>query len=379
MDLLIAGDKVLKILNEAGYEAYFVGGMVRDQLINRRIYDIDITTSAKPEVVMSLFEKTIPTGLAHGTITVMIDKVPIEVTTFRVESSYTDYRHPTNVLFTTSLEEDLKRRDFTMNAIAKDKEGRLYDPLNGLEDLSHKMIKCVGIAGERFKEDPLRMLRGIRFVSKLGFTLDSETLLGMKKASSLIVNISKERVKRELEGIILGSSRQKAMDDLYQIQLLEPFSDLALLKRYCEYNFEVLTHPILLFVLASLQVNDLPLYLANWPFSREEKKCIEVLRASVHSPTPLPYFTYRYGEVWAERYHQLMCFLNQESVPYQSIELAIQSRKQLAIDAQMILQVINRQKGPWIHALLEEIEYKVVMGQLVNEHEVLIEYIKQYG
>ena len=261
MELLATGKMVLQTLNEAGYEAYFVGGMVRDQLINRPIYDIDITTSAKPEVVMSLFEKTIATGLAHGTVTVIINKIPIEVTTFRVETGYADYRHPNEVIFTASLEDDLKRRDFTINAIARDINDCLYDPMQGLNDLNNQLVKCVGVPTERFTEDPLRMLRGIRFVSKLGFSLDHETLEGIKMVSPLITHISKERIKKELEGLIQGSSRQEAMHYLYDTQLLEALPDLAPLCEYRSYNFELLTHPILLFVLASLNLEEVSRYL----------------------------------------------------------------------------------------------------------------------
>lgn len=378
MELLATGKMVLQTLNEAGYEAYFVGGMVRDQLINRPIYDIDITTSAKPEVVMSLFEKTIATGVAHGTVTVIINKIPIEVTTFRVETGYADYRHPNEVIFTASLEDDLKRRDFTINAIARDINDCLYDPMQGLNDLNNQLLKCVGVPTERFTEDPLRMLRGIRFVSKLGFSLDHETLEGIKKVSPLITHISKERIKKELEGLIQGSSRQEAMHYLYDTQLLEALPDLAPLCEYRSYNFDLLTHPILLFVLASLNLEEVSMYLLAWPFSKEEKKCIQVLRSCVHSPVPMPYFTYRYGEAWAQLYHQLICFLNQEMRPYEVIELPLQTRKQLAIDVATITKIINRPKGPWIQQLLEEIEYQIVMKQLVNNRAVLIEFIKQY-
>ena len=327
---------------------------------------------------MSLFEKTIATGLAHGTVTVIINKIPIEVTTFRVETGYADYRHPNEVIFTASLEDDLKRRDFTINAIARDINDCLYDPMQGLNDLNNQLLKCVGVPTERFTEDPLRMLRGIRFVSKLGFSLDHETLEGIKKVSPLITHISKERIKKELEGLIQGSSRQEAMHYLYDTQLLEALPDLAPLCEYRSYNFELLTHPILLFVLASLNLEELSRYLSAWPFSKEEKKCIQVLRSCVHSPVPMPYFTYRYGEAWAQLYHQLICFLNQEMRPYEVIELPLQTRKQLAIDVATITKIINRPKGPWIQQLLEEIEYQIVMKQLVNNRAVLIEFIKQY-
>lgn len=378
MELLTVGQKVLKTLNEAGYEAYFVGGMVRDQLLGRPIYDIDITTSAKPDVVMSLFEKTIATGLAHGTVTVMIDRFPIEVTTFRVETGYSDYRHPNEVHFTSSLEEDLKRRDFTINAIAQDRRGYLYDPIQGLVDLKARCLKCVGEPVQRFTEDPLRILRGIRFVSKLGFTLEIKTLEGMKQVSGLIENISKERVKKELEGIIQGEFRQEAMYYLYDVQVLNKLSGLNTLSHYQGYDFKLLTHPILLFTLASLQLEEPAAYLASWPFSREERRCISVLSASIAEQTPMPYFLYRYKEEWAQLYYQLICFLYQENKPYESITLPIQSRKDLAVNVATITKLIDRPKGPWIQQLLEEIEYHIVMNQLVNEKNTLIEFIKMH-
>ena len=376
MDLLAAGKQVLKTLNEAGYEAYFVGGMVRDQLLNRPIYDVDITTSAHPEVVMSLFEKTIGTGIAHGTVTVMINKTPIEVTTFRVETGYTDYRHPNEVIFTASLEEDLKRRDFTINAIARDINGCLFDPMGGLDHLKARLLQCVGKPTKRFTEDPLRMLRGIRFVSKLGFLLEKQTLGAIQQVSPLLAHISKERIKKELEGLVQGEFRQEAMDYLFKTHLLELVPDLNLLHDYQDYNFKHVTDPILLFVLVSLKLENPKLYLSSWPFSKEEKRCISVLYSAIQNPIPLPYFTYRYGEEWAKRYHQLNCFLKQVNEPYESPLLRVNNRKELDIDVATITKLINRPKGPWIQQLLEMIEYQVVMQQLENKREVIIQFIK---
>ena len=378
MELLTIGKQVLKTLNAAGYEAYFVGGMVRDDLLKRPIYDIDITTSATPDVVMSLFEKTIATGLAHGTVTVIINKTPIEVTTFRVETGYSDYRHPTDVVFTSSLEEDLKRRDFTVNAIAKDINNKLYDPMGGLVDLNQKILRCVGNPIERFTEDPLRMLRGIRFSSKLGFLLEKNTLNGMKRTSSLIANISKERIKKELEGLVKGEYRQQGIQILFDSSILDSLEELSTLSAYKNYDFTYLIHPILLFTLASLQLDDVNSYIDSWPFSKEEKKCIRVLRSCIKEPIPMAYFAYRYQEDWTKLYHELKCFLAQERTPYPMITLPIQNRKELEIDVATVTKLIQRPKGPWIQQLLETIEYKVVTHQLINDREVLIEFVKTY-
>lgn len=324
MDLLAAGKRVLQTLNEAGYEAYFVGGMVRDQLIGRPIYDIDITTSATPSVVMSLFEKTVATGLKHGTVTVMIDKIPVEVTTFRIESTYVDYRRPLEVQFTQSLDEDLRRRDFTMNAIAMDQNGCLHDPMGGLMDLKQGRIVCVGQPAERFCEDPLRILRGVRFVAKLGFSIEKETLAAMKEASSLLERISKERIKKELEGMVQGDFFEKAINDAYEIDLMSAIPSFEGLNRYRYYCFQALTDPILLFALAGLNRENLTEYFSSWPFSRVERKCIEVLCQAVHQSMEMRYFTYLYGEGWARRYHQLKLFLSQTNFPMNPFSYRLQ-------------------------------------------------------
>ena len=376
MDLLAAGTSVLETLNGAGYEAYFVGGMVRDRLIGRPIYDVDITTSATPDTVMSLFDKTIATGLQHGTVTVMIGKIPVEVTTFRVESHYIDYRRPKEVRFTRSLDEDLRRRDFTINAIAMDREGQLLDPIGGREDLEKSLIVCVGKPTERFQEDPLRILRGIRFVSKLGFSLEAETLAAMIETKELLQQISMERVKKELEGMVKGDFFQKAMNDAYEMDLMSVIPFFNGLNKYRQRCYEAITHPIILFALAGLTCDNLAEYLAAWPFSRVERKCIEVLCHALNQEVDPTYFTYLYGEEWARFYHQMKLFIHQENVPYQVVDLPISDRRELLISGKVIAEVIQRPKGPWIQELLRKIEYLVVMNQLKNEKETLIQYIE---
>ena len=166
---------IIEILKQHGHEAYFVGGSVRDFIIDRPIGDIDIATSALPEEVMHIFPRHVPVGLEHGTVIVVQEGVPYEVTTFRTESEYEDFRRPSSVQFVRSLEEDLKRRDFTMNAIAMTEEGEMVDLFAGQEAIRLKEITTVGDAADRFQEDALRMMRGIRFVSTLGFFLEIKT------------------------------------------------------------------------------------------------------------------------------------------------------------------------------------------------------------
>lgn len=197
---------IINLLYENGFEAFAVGGCVRDALLGKEPHDWDITTSASPEQVKGIFCKTIDTGIEHGTVTVMIGGEGFEVTTYRVDGSYEDSRHPKEVVFTSSLVEDLKRRDFTINAMAyNDREG-LVDEFDGQKDLSGHMIRCVGDAMERFNEDALRILRAARFSAQLGFDIEESTKQAMSALAGKLENISAERIKAEMDKILLSDN-----------------------------------------------------------------------------------------------------------------------------------------------------------------------------
>ena len=198
------GQSLLRRLTDQGYEGYFVGGCVRDELMGRPVNDMDIATNATPEQVIALFERTIPTGLEHGTITVLIENGPFEVTTYRTETEYVDHRRPEQVQFVRELSEDLRRRDFTMNAIARGIDGEYVDPFHGIEDLRNGIIRCVGIADERFEEDALRMVRGIRFASVFDFEIEQQTWQALLNHQALIKHIATERIRVEMEKMIAG-------------------------------------------------------------------------------------------------------------------------------------------------------------------------------
>ena len=191
-------NQIIHALQANGYEAYAVGGCVRDSILGRVPDDWDITTSATPLETKELFHRTFDTGIEHGTITVLIDKEAFEVTTYRVDGKYEDSRHPSEVTFTRSLQEDLLRRDFTINAMAYNKEEGLVDIFGGLEDLEAKIIRCVGDAQARFGEDALRILRAVRFAAQLGFEIEEETREGIVNLAPTLANISAERIQVEL-------------------------------------------------------------------------------------------------------------------------------------------------------------------------------------
>lgn len=197
--------EILEQLNRANHEAYIVGGCVRDFLLGKEPSDWDITTSAKPQQVKALFRRTIDTGIAHGTVTIMKGNVGYEVTTYRIDGEYEDARHPKEVTFTSSLEEDLKRRDFTMNAMAYHPEKGLVDIFGGQEDMNRGIIRCVGNAKERFTEDALRMMRAIRFAAQMNYEIEEETFQAIRKMAPSISKVSAERIQVEMTKTLISA------------------------------------------------------------------------------------------------------------------------------------------------------------------------------
>ena len=202
-------EQIILQLNAHGHEAYAVGGCVRDSLLGRRPEDWDITTSARPEEVKSVFKRTVDTGIAHGTVTVMVGKTGFEVTTYRIDGKYEDGRHPKEVIFTPSLEEDLKRRDFTINAMAYGKEEGIVDLFGGMEDLENRVIRCVGSPEERFSEDALRILRAVRFGAQLDFSIEEQTWEAIGTIAPNLGRVSKERILAELTKLLLSDHPER--------------------------------------------------------------------------------------------------------------------------------------------------------------------------
>ncbi len=200
----VNAEKILRVLENQGFEAFIVGGCVRDSILGRRPDDWDITTSARPEQVKALFRRTVDTGLKHGTVTVLMDKESYEVTTYRIDGEYEDGRHPKEVAFTASLEEDLKRRDFTINAMAYHPDRGLVDLFHGMDDIRAEIIRCVGNPLERFGEDALRILRAVRFSAQLGFSIEAETKTGIEELAPNLKLVSAERIQTELVKLLVS-------------------------------------------------------------------------------------------------------------------------------------------------------------------------------
>lgn len=205
---------IIKELQDAGYEAFAVGGCIRDSVLGREPQDWDITTSARPAEIKEVFGYTIDTGIAHGTVTVMLDHQGFEVTTYRIDGEYEDARHPKDVVFTSNLREDLKRRDFTINAMAYNDRAGLVDAFDGLGDLKRGQVRCVGAAKERFTEDALRILRAVRFQAQLGFTIEEQTKQAIMELAPNLKKISAERIRTELVKLLI-SPHPEAMRDVW--------------------------------------------------------------------------------------------------------------------------------------------------------------------
>ena len=209
----------MKELEKNGFASFVVGGCVRDSIMGKQAHDWDMTTSALPEETLDVFKdfRTIPTGIKHGTVTVLIDKQPLEITTFRIDGTYTDNRRPDSVNFTRNIENDLSRRDFTVNAMAYSEKEGLVDLFGGVEDIKNKIIRCVGDPDKRFQEDALRIMRAIRFSSVLGFEIEKETAESIRRNKHLLKNIAAERIRTELEKLLLGDDAERILTDFFDV------------------------------------------------------------------------------------------------------------------------------------------------------------------
>ena len=381
---------VMQQLVDAGYEAYFVGGSVRDMLLHKPISDVDIATSATPQEVKEIFPHTVDVGIEHGTVMVIHHKEGYEVTTFRTEEGYEDFRHPDKVTFVRSLEEDLKRRDFTINALAIGIDDQLMDFFDGIGDLERQCIRCVGDAKERFNEDALRMFRAIRFVGQLGFQIEENT----KNAISLLkMNLSKvavERMKVEFEKMIKSSYRKDALKLFVETGLYQacPLFDgkgeiLLKLAEFPIKEMSVLQAWILFVDELKLSDKEVTPLLKSWKSSNEQIRDVLV-----------GYKTYRARkeEDWnfflaydcpyevACEVEQLLIVQDKSSsmegleATYQS--LPIRSMNDIQLNGHDIIRILKLdKKGPIIGQVLKTVEKMILEQSIENNAEILEAYV----
>ena len=381
---------VMQQLVDAGYEAYFVGGSVRDMLLYKPISDVDIATSATPQEVKEIFPHTVDVGIEHGTVMVIYHKEGYEVTTFRTEEGYEDFRHPDKVTFVRSLEEDLKRRDFTINALAIGIDDQLMDFFDGIGDLERQCIRCVGDAKERFNEDALRMFRAVRFVGQLGFQVEEET----KNAISLLkMNLSKvavERMKVEFEKMIQSSYRKDALKLFVETGLYQacPLFDgkgeiLLKLAEFPLKEMSVLQAWILFVDALNLSDKEVSHLLKSWKSSNEQIRDVLV-----------GYRTYRARkeEEWNfflayDCPYEVACEVEQllivqdKSSSMEGLEatyhsLPIRSMNDIHLNGHDIIRILKLdKKGPIIGQVLKTVEKMILEQSISNDAEVLETYV----
>lgn len=386
-------ETVLNILQKKGFEAYIVGGCVRDSIMGIIPSDWDITTSAKPEDVSSCFSgyKTVETGIKHGTIAVIINKMQIEVTTYRIDGEYSDNRHPDNILFTDNIEFDLKRRDFTINALAYNKNG-IVDLFGGIDDIHNNTIRCVGEPDERFNEDGLRILRALRFASVLNFEIEKNTADSAHNNKNLLNNISMERINTEFKKLIMGSNYQRIMTEnrnvievfipelkyfnyeelTYRLKAMKSLSTVALRLSVLLYKIEAPDSILIRLKYDNSTIKSVKLLTSNidekiYPDVVSIKKCLHKINyVNLNNIINIKKILFE------SEYEELS---KSEEIMNEIIETnQCYSLETLAISGQDLLDA-NIPRGKNIGKILNEILNKVIEGELENKKDSLHKYI----
>ena len=383
---------VLQKIQQAGFEAYFVGGSVRDTLLGLPIHDIDIATSAYPAEIKQIFNKTVDTGIEHGTVMVLFEGQGYEITTFRTESTYQDYRRPDKVEFVRSLSEDLKRRDLTINAFAMDPSGQIIDLFDGLTDLKKGLIKAVGSPQERFSEDALRMMRALRFASQLDFKIEKQTFAAIKQNAPLLEKIAVERIQVEWLKLLEGKAPLQGLEAFLATEIyrycpllahqvkgvekmltLQPFS--------CQDYSQAWAYVSFCLDLTKAEVNEL---LKAWKCANETlQKTQQILKfltaLKEDALTPRSFF-----EAGPEAIRLANQIAKQAGFGVQTSQLLatyaalpIKEKKQLCLNGKDLM-ALGYQPGPELGKILAEVEQLVLEQKLVNTPQALQSYAKQY-
>ena len=390
-------DTALNTLHANGYEAYVVGGCVRDSIMGIIPSDWDIATSAKPEEVLLCFNdrRTIETGIKHGTVTVIINKMQIEITTYRIDGEYSDNRRPDDVLFTDKIEFDLKRRDFTINSLAYNKNG-IIDLFGGLNDINNKIVKCVGDADERFNEDGLRILRALRFASVLTFYIEENTSDSIHRNKNLLNNISMERINIEFNKLIMGRNFQNILLEYREVieVFLPEIRDLT--KEELEHRFnamKVLNSLTLRLSVFLHKINSTDKILMNLKYDNKTVKTVKILAENIDEkiyPDPvkikrwlnkinyanLNYLIKIKKALFDSEYEEL----TKSEMIMKEIIAAKQcySLKTLAINGQDLIDA-GMPKGKNIGILLNKVLNEVIEGNIDNKKDILLQYIYDEG
>ena len=378
---------VLKTIQDNGFEAYFVGGSVRDTILGLPIHDVDIATSAYPAEVKALFKKTVDTGIEHGTVMVIDHGKGYEVTTFRTESGYQDYRRPDKVTFVRSLADDLRRRDLTINALAMDMNGEIVDLFGGLDDLKNHLIRAVGVPAERYHEDALRMMRTVRFASKLDFAIDPTTEKAIAENAPLLAKIAVERIHEEWVKLLQGRNIKRGVQAFIDTGLYQYCPGL---KDYRAELAQLLTLPAikltseeavwtLITTLCELDDSQVSRLLRQWKSSREiihntlkARVALRALRQQQLDALML----YQTGLPLLLVANQVAAFfknqVDETALRTQYEKLPIKSKRELVLTGNDLLKAKIITPGPRMGQILNTLEVEVVQGKVANQTAALM-------
>lgn len=356
--------EVLKILNDNDYEAYVVGGFVRDTLLKRRTNDIDICTSATPKEILEIFDNVTVSDMQYGSVIVSYKGYNFDVTTFRKEIKYEGNRKPVKIKYIKDIKKDLLRRDFTVNTLCMNSKGEVIDILNIEKDIKQKILRTVGNPRYRIKEDSLRILRCIRFATLLDFEIEDKTKYYLSKYGYLLKNLSMNRKKEELDKIFLSKNKEKGRKLLIDLNLTNVL-DLNKLN-----NIVLCTD--LLGIWCQLEVDDI------YPFTKYEKGQMKLLRSLLQYDEIDNYLLYKYGLYLCTVYADIKGLSKRKlNTKYQC--LPITSRKDIKINGEEISIILNRKPGEYIKEIMEDLEINILDNKLNNNYEEIKEYIiKKY-
>ena len=354
--------KILKKLKDHGYESYIVGGYVRDYLIGKDSSDIDICTSATPKEIKEIFHKACLPSEDYGSVILELGKNRYEITTFRKEIEYAENRKPVEIEYIKDLKEDLLRRDFTINSICMDLNKNIIDLLDGKKDLENKKIVVIGDSYSKLSEDPLRILRAIRFATILDFELDSELKYAIKRTKNLLSNVSLNRKKEELDKLFSSNNIHKGIKLIKELELVD---DLEL------KNLDLLDSMNLTDVIgvwATLDICDI------YPFSNNEKDLIKKIRKVYEEGNITPHTLYYY-DLYVNSIAGDMLSIDKKDIVSMYQKLPIQSRKNLCINGKDIMKILKIEPSKEIEDILKDIEDKILLGQLDNNRKAVSKYI----
>lgn len=350
--------KILEEINKSGYEAYLVGGFVRDYILGIESNDIDICTSARPRELLEIFENAKIPKEDYGAVVLSYKDVRYEITTFRKEIRYVDHRRPEKIVYIDSLKEDILRRDFTINTLCMDKDKNIIDICDGKMDIDRRIVRTVGNSMKKFSDDALRILRAVRFAAKLNFSLDIDSIEAIKATKHLLKDISYERKKEELDKIFTSSNNKHGIELLLSLGLDKEL-EIDNLK-------DVVYTDSLVGIWAVLDSN-------NYPFTNSEKELITAIKKALLDDNLDPYNLYTNG-LYVNSVAAAIKGGSNEEVAQAYSKLVIHNRKDLIITTEDILKSLDKEPGAYLTEIYENLEKEVLYERLDNEKDVLLQY-----